>query len=115
MELENVAISILLMTLITFFTRALPFIFFKDRNPPDAIMFVEKYIPPMIMMILVIYCFKDIKFTSFPFGIPELISIIFVISVHVLKRNPLISILGGTALYMVLIQSKAIENLLSLF
>jgi branched-subunit amino acid transport protein AzlD len=112
MSLENVMISIFIMAAITFFTRAFPFIFFKNRNPPEIIMFVEKYIPPMIMVILVIYCLKDIKFTSVPFGIPEALSIAFVTVMHVWKRNPLISILGGTALYMTLTQSNIIVNIL---
>jgi branched-subunit amino acid transport protein AzlD len=111
MSLENVIVSIIIMSIITFFTRAFPFIFFKDKNPPELILFIEKYIPPMIMVILVIYCLKDIKFLTVPFGIPEITSVLFVSAVHIWKKNALLSILGGTALYMLFIQS-GVFNLL---
>ena len=112
MSLEKVAISIFTMSAITFFTRIFPFIFFKDKNPPDIIIFAEKYIPPMIMTILVIYCLKDINFLLLPFGTPEIISITFVAAVHIWRKNQLISILGGTSLYMALVQSNVISGLI---
>ena len=37
-------------------------------------------------------------------GIPELISILLVIALHVWKRQMLLSIAGGTVCYMLLVQ-----------
>ncbi len=113
MPLRNIIFPIIIMALVTFLTRAFPFIFFRDKKPPEIILFIEKYIPPMIMVILVIYCLKDINFVSAPFGIPEILSILIVAVVHLWKRNALASILGGTALYMILIQSNIINRLFS--
>ena len=42
---------------------------------------------------------------TFPFGIPELIAVAFVAGVQAWKRKSLISILSGTVLYMVLVQT----------
>jgi branched-subunit amino acid transport protein AzlD len=53
---------------------------------------------------LIIYCVKNVSLTKLPYGIPEVISIITVAFLHIWKRNNLISILGGTATYMILIQ-----------
>jgi len=44
--------------------------------------------------------------TTLPWGLPEAISLAVVVTLHLWKRNALISIAGGTALYMVLIQTK---------
>ena len=53
---------------------------------------------------LVVYCLKDVQPTSFPFGLPELIAGASVAALQVWRRNSLLSILGGTAIYMLLIR-----------
>ena len=53
---------------------------------------------------LVVYCFKDTTLTAHPFGIPELLAAACVVGLQVWKRNSLISILTGTAVYMLLVQ-----------
>ena len=88
--------------LIVFATRAFPFILFSYRDPPRIITFIEKYIPPMIIAILVVYCFKDIEFTSRPWGLPPVIALGATAILHVWKRNAMVSIFGGTLLYMAL-------------
>lgn len=61
-------------------------------------------IPPAAMAMLVVYCLKGISFAAWPFGLPELLAGAAVVLLHLYKRNTLISILGGTALYMFLVQ-----------
>jgi branched-subunit amino acid transport protein AzlD len=111
MNINNVIISIFIMSGITFFTRAFPFIFFRKRNPPEIIIFIEKYIPPMVMLILVIYCLKDVKWYVLPFGIPEAVSVMVIVVLHLWRKNALISIFGGTILYMIMIQTGIASNL----
>ncbi len=53
---------------------------------------------------LVIYCLKDVRMTEAPFGAPEIIASALVAAVQAWKRNSLLSILAGTAAYMLLIQ-----------
>ena len=65
--------------------------------------YLEKYIPPMILLLLVIYCVKDVSWRQRPYGLPELISIAVVAAVHLWKNNALLSICAGTILYMVLL------------
>lgn len=50
-----------------------------------------------------VFCLKNVSVTSFPHGIPELISVIAVAGIHIWKRNTLLSIVTGTVLYIVLI------------
>lgn len=98
-------ILILIMAVITYLVRALPFILFPaNKKTPDYILYLGKVLPFAIIGMLVVYCLKDVSVTSAPFGIPELIAVVFIILVHVWKRNTLLSIGGGTLLYMFLIQ-----------
>lgn len=90
----------------TLLTRALPFILFPaGRKTPRYITYLGNVLPSAIIGMLVVYCLKGIRITSFPFALPELISVILVVFLHLWKRNTLLSIVGGTLIYMLLIQS----------
>ena len=88
--------------LVIFFERAFPFILFNKKEPPKIIKFIEKYIPAMVMAALLLYCLKDIKITSLPFGLPQIIALGVTIALHLWKHNSLISIFSGTAVFMIL-------------
>ncbi len=96
--------AILAMTAVTILCRAAPFLFFMRRRPPPVVDFLQVYIPPMIMTILVLASYKGLSFSAWPYGIPELAAGLAVAGLHLWKRNALVSIFGGTALYMVLIR-----------
>lgn len=97
-------ITIAVMVLATALTRFVPFIIFRGKTTPTYIQYLSKVLPPAVFGMLVIYCLKDVKFTSGHFGIPELIGIAVTALLHVWKRQMLISILGGTVTYMLLVQ-----------
>ena len=101
----NFYVVVMCMAIITFFTRSMPFIIFKNKSMPSYLKELGDKLPLSIIVLLIIYCIKDINFMYGNRGIPELISIITVIVVHKWKHNILLSILIGTALYMYLIQS----------
>ena len=71
---------------------------------PSSVEYLGKYLPPCVMVVLVVYCLKGITFASLGGFMPELIAVVAAILLHLWKRNNLISIAGGTILYMVLIQ-----------
>jgi branched-subunit amino acid transport protein AzlD len=56
------------------------------------------------MGLLVVYCLKNVSLTAEPYGIPELVGIAAVVLLHSWKGNALLSIGGGTAVYMLLVQ-----------
>ena len=96
---------IVVASLVTILTRFLPFLIFRgDRKIPDIIVYLGKVLPYAIMGMLVVYCLKDISFLAAPYGIPELLGCLAVALLHIWKRNTLLSIGGGTALYMLLVQ-----------
>ena len=103
MQNDAIILPIIVMACITFFTRLLPFLFFRGKKPPGILDYLENNIPPMILLLLVIYCLKDVSWGQRPYGMPELISIAVVVAVHLWKSNALMSICAGTILYMVLL------------
>lgn len=99
-------VIIALVSVTTFATRVIPFLLFPDgKEIPKTVKYLGKALPPAVIGMLVIYCFKGVTLTSFPFGLPELIAGATVVLLHIWKRNNLLSIGTGTVLYMVLVQT----------
>lgn len=98
------AILIAVCALITAALRFIPFFVFSGkRKTPAFITYLGKVLPFAIMGMLVVFCLKNTSVTSYPHGIPELISVAVVAGLHIWKRNTLLSIIAGTAVYIVLI------------
>ena len=99
------ALMIAVIALVTAALRFLPFLIFgENKKTPAIISYLGQVLPFAIMGMLVVYCLKDISFAASPFGIPEAIGCAAVAGLHVWKRNTLLSIGGGTVVYMLLIQ-----------
>ena len=96
------ALLVILMSAVTVMLRAAPFLIFK-KKAPAYVMYLGQVLPAAIIGMLVIYCLKDTKISSAPFGVPELLSALLVVALQAWKRNVLISILAGTICYMALI------------
>lgn len=89
----------------TFSTRLLPHLLFSGKRPiPKVIEYLGRMLPPAIIAVLVVYCLKDVSFTTGWHGLPEIISVAAVALLHIWKKNTLLSIGGGTVLYMILVQ-----------
>ena len=98
-------ITILVIAAVTAALRFIPFLVFTGgKKTPDIITYLGKFLPYAIMAMLVVYCLKSVNLTAFPFGLPEAIGVTAVAVLHILKRNTLISIAGGTLCYMLLVQ-----------
>ena len=96
---------ILIIALVTSALRFIPFLIFNGSKPvPKFVDYLGRVLPYSIMAMLVVYCLKGISFIKAPFGLPEMISVVIVTVLHIWKRNTLLSIIGGTVCYMVLIQ-----------
>lgn len=95
---------ILTMAAITVLLRFLPFVLFAKKTPAP-ILFLASRLPNAIMAMLVIYCLKNVSFLSGTHGIPEIMAVALVVILHKWRHNTLLSILGGTAAYMALVQA----------
>jgi branched-subunit amino acid transport protein AzlD len=105
MTLTERIITIGMVILGTVITRFLPFILFRpDKPTPKYIQYLGKVLPSAALGLLVIYCFKDVSFFNGTHALPELISVTAIIILHIWKRQMLVSIAGGTLIYMFLVQ-----------
>ena len=99
------AVLVAVMALVTAGLRFLPFLFFGEkRETPKLITYLGQVLPYAIMGMLVVYCLKGITPLDYPYALPELLACAAVVVLHLWKRNTLLSIAGGTALYMLLVQ-----------
>ena len=100
-SISRAMIAILGSAAIIFATRALPFILFSKDEPPKIIRFIEKYTPSLIIAVLITYCFKDIEFSVYPYGIPFYIGVALSVMLHLCFKNTLITVFASTIAYMV--------------
>lgn len=97
--------SIAVMALVTFLTRAMPFLLFdRGDEPPAIILYLGRVLPPAIIAMLIVYCLKGVTFMTLGGWLPAAISCVVVVLLHLWKENDLLSIFGGTVLYMGLVQ-----------
>ena len=99
----NAAILIAVMAIVTMLLRFLPFIIFT-KNTPSYISYLGRGLPAALIGMLVVYCLRDVSVIDSPHGLPELIAALAVIGLQAWKRNSILSILLGTAVYMLLVQ-----------
>ncbi len=94
---------IAVVALVTMGIRALPFVVFRKKTP-KLVLYMGKVLPFAIMGMLVVYTLKQVSLVEGNYGIPELIGVFLVVFLHKWKHNTLLSIVGGTIIYMLLIQ-----------
>lgn len=98
-------ITILAIAFGTMLTRFTPFLLFpENKEPSKTILYLGKVLPPAMMGLLVVYCLKGVSFAEASHGIPEAAAIVCIFILHRWKSNVLLSIGGGTILYMFLQQ-----------
>ena len=89
---------------ITFLERLLPFLIFRKGEVPSIIRYLGRILPMAVMAALVVYCLKSVSFTSLEGWIPSLAGVAVTAGLHLWKGNTLLSVVGGTACYMLLLQ-----------
>ena len=104
MTIGRLIAAIAFMAVVTFLTRALPFLLFgRGNRVPRVVIYLGRYLPPAVIAMLIVYCLRGVSFTSAAGWAPSLIAAAAVVALHLWKKNNLLSILGGTVLYMALL------------
>lgn len=99
-------LTVLLIGIATILTRFIIFwIFPPTKRPPAFIEYLGKVLPAAAIALILVYSLKDIDLTSFPFALPEVISILAIVLIQKWRRNTLLSVVSGTITYMFLIQA----------
>lgn len=89
----------------TFFLRALPFLAFSgEKSMPPWLEKLSHALPPAIMAVLVVYCLKSVPDEWYPGGLCQLLAVAVTALLHKWKHNTFLSIILGTAVFMILIQ-----------
>ena len=85
-------------------TRFLPFMVFRQGKPtPRLVKYLGVWLPSAVFAMLVVYCLKDVDWGGAWHGAVEVVCVVATAALHVWRRQMILSIAGGTALYMLLI------------
>lgn len=103
---KHAIIAIVIMAAVTAALRFAPFLLMSGnkKETPKVIKYLGRVIPYAAMAMLVVYCLRDITFTSAAGYLPCLIASAVVVLTYVWRKNTLLSIIGGTLCYMALVQ-----------
>lgn len=105
MSVAQSVITIAAVILGTMLTRFLPFIVFRgDAEPPKFVRYLGAVLPYAVMGLLIVYSLRTTNVLGGSHGVPELIAVAVVVALHLWRHNMLLSMIGGTAVYMVLVQ-----------
>ena len=100
-----VVLAIFIAAVVTFSLRALPFLLFSgNRKMPDWLSRLGAVLPSAIMAVLIVYCLKGVKSDMIGTGVPSAIAVLVVALSYKWKHNTFLSILFGTAVYMLLLR-----------
>ncbi len=105
LSLHQALLATFVMAAVIVLCRAVPFIFFRGeggRARAAFVAFVERAVPPVAMTVLAVASIAGAVKPSWPFGLPAVIAACATAALHLIRRNTLLSIIGGTALYMIL-------------
>lgn len=99
------ALTVAVVAAGTMLTRFLPFLVFPEsKKPPRVIEYFGKVLPYAMTGLLVVYSLRNTPVLTGSHGLPELIACLVIVALHLWRRSMLLSIVGGTIVYMLLVQ-----------
>lgn len=101
-DLDVLAV-IAVVALVTVVLRATPFFAMRLLSRNHYLSFLGERMPVGVMVLLVAYTFKDVDFTSYPYGLPPTVSVLVALLFHWLTANALLSIGLGLACHLLIV------------
>ncbi|MDH6127774.1 AzlD domain-containing protein [Kitasatospora sp. GP82] len=92
--------ALAVMLAVTFCLRAAPFAVLNRLRDSPVVGFLADTMPTGVMVILVVYTLRGLDLTTSPYGLPASLGVAGTAALHLWRRNALLSIVAGTALYM---------------
>ena len=89
---------------VTFGERYLPFAIFGGREVPPVILYLGRLLPSAVIAALVVYCLRYTGFSALSGWVPPLAAAALTALLHLWRKNTLLSVVGGTVCYMLLVQ-----------
>ncbi|NLU67796.1 AzlD domain-containing protein [Streptomyces sp. HNM0574] len=96
-------VVIAVISLVTIALRVIPFFAIGQLSSSAYMKYLGEKMPTGVMILLVAYTVKDEDLTTYPYGLPLLGSLVVAAVMYWKTDNSLLSIGGGLALYMVLV------------
>ena len=105
MTTTQLVITVALCALTTIAIRFAPFLLFpQGKQAPRFITWLGGYLPRAVMAMILVYCLKDLHFAAVSGWLPPLAGVAATVALHVWRRQMSLSIVGGTAVYMILLR-----------
>ncbi|TDC74317.1 branched-chain amino acid transporter permease [Streptomyces hainanensis] len=86
---------------VTWALRALPFTVLAPLRASDTVRHLSTRMPAGVMVILVVYCLRDLPVTE-PRVLAPLAALATTVGLHLWRRDALLSIVGGTVVHVTL-------------
>lgn len=99
------AAAVAVMALVTAGLRFAPFLLLGGRRTPRLVVYLGRVFPCATVGLLAVYGLKSVSFAAAGSFVPQLLAAALVVFSYVYKRNTMMSIVGGTVFYMVLVQT----------
>ncbi|OKI02231.1 branched-chain amino acid ABC transporter [Streptomyces sp. CB02923] len=93
--------AVLVAAAVTWAVRALPFAALTPLRSSSTVQYLSRRMPAGVMVILLAYCLRDLSVTHAR-GLAPLAALSVTVGLHLWRRNALLSILGGTAVHVIL-------------
>ncbi|MFE1794920.1 branched-chain amino acid transporter permease [Streptomyces sp. NPDC059517] len=100
-DTEYAVAAVLVAAAVTWALRALPFAALAPLRASGTVQYLSSRMPAGVMIILVVYCLPDLSVAEARTVAP-LAALAVTIGLHLWRRNALLSILGGTAVHVLL-------------
>ncbi|MEU4065082.1 AzlD domain-containing protein [Streptomyces wedmorensis] len=93
--------AVLVSAAVTWALRGLPFAALAPLRSSATVRYLSTRMPAGVMVILLVYCLRDLPLTE-PDVLAPLFALAVTIGLHLWRRDALLSILGGTAVHVLL-------------
>lgn len=104
MSAWQAAVTVGVAVLATVVTRFLPYLLMpRDGSTPPFLSYLGRALAPAVFALLVVYCLRDVDLAAGSHGIPEALALLVVWATYRWRRSMLLSMVGGTAAYMLLV------------
>ncbi|WFR73105.1 AzlD domain-containing protein [Prescottella defluvii] len=101
-DVSYILAALAVIMAVTFALRAVPFAVIAPLRSSALVHYLGEHMPVGIMLILAVYTLRNVSIAPASLG-PAVAALAVTIGLHLWRRHALISILGGTAAYMVLV------------
>jgi branched-subunit amino acid transport protein AzlD len=104
-ETSYLIAAVLVCAAITWTLRAVPFALLAPLRESTIVPYLGATMPVGVMVILVGHTLRDVPLSAYPFGLPVCLALIVTVALHLLLRNVIVSIAGGTVVNVILVSA----------